>query len=114
MGKRANQSKRQSLRFSVSSYVIWVKTEFEDYTAELINISQGGCAIRKPAPDLQLDEKVLLMFGLSDQEQPMEIGAHVIRLEDRDCALKFTDITEEKKQQLVKYFAARQRQNSST
>ena len=52
-------------------------------------------------------EKILLLLDL--EEDTIEIGARVIRVEESRVAVQFTDITEENSLKLVKYFARKQR-----
>ncbi len=110
MGSSNSGSKRLSLRFNAGGHTLRYKTEFEDGTGVIENISAGGCALKTVDIALVLHEKILLLLSVDPQEEVVEIGAQVVRVEDDSIAVQFTDISEEKKQQIVKYFAGLQRQ----
>lgn len=63
---------------------------------------------------LNIQEKILIILNLDGMEDAFEIGARVLRIEDNCVAVQFTDIDERKGEQLVKYFARKQREKLSS
>lgn len=112
MTVQREKSKRQALRFSVSEHPVRYKTEFEDGSAVMENVSTGGCAMSSLNVQLSLQEKILLLFDLD--EDPIEIGAEVVRIENNTTAVQFTDLAEDYSSKLVKYFARKQRSSRSS
>lgn len=102
-------SKRSTLRFSVLDKEVQYKTDYEDGTAQLVNISTGGCAFRDPTTDLELHNKLLLTVKLKDDQEPLEIQATVIRVLEGSYGLQFTTLSNEKKRSILHYFAREQR-----
>jgi len=98
-----------SLRFSIGEYTVKFKTEYEDGTAKLENISGGGCAMCNLDVKVQQHEKILLIVSCND-ENPIEIGGTVLRVHDKYAAVQFTQLSEDNKQRLIKFFAQKQRQ----
>lgn len=109
----SNRSKRQALRFSAVQHPISYKTEFEDGKGVIDNVSSGGCAISDLSIPLNIQEKVLIILKLEGEENTFEIGARVLRVEKGHAALQFTDIDDHISEQLVKFFARRQRASLS-
>ena len=110
MSPPREKSKRQALRFTVTGHPVRYKTEFDDGKAFIENVSTGGCAISGLDVVLSVEEKILLLFNLN--EDIYEIGAKVIRVDESAVAVQFTDITEECRSRIVKYFARKQRENT--
>lgn len=106
------RSKRASLRFSVDSYRLRYKTEFEDGTAYLDNISAGGCAMREVSAAVELHEKILLIL-LCENDEQIEIGGVVVRVVDNGAAVRFTQLSESNKQKIVVFFAKLQRRQKT-
>lgn len=102
------RSKRQALRFSVEGFEVHYKTEFEDGKGALENISSGGCAMKDLSLSLTPQEKILVILELDDAEI-IEIGARVLRVDEKHVAVEFTDLAESKRSEIVKYFAKKQR-----
>ena len=113
MDVASSSTKRSSLRFHVQGYSVRFKTEFEDGTAKLDNISKGGCALYDLSYKVSLYEKVLLVLEF-DEGETVETSGNVVRVVDNYAALKFTQISEEAKQKIVVFFAKLQRQLIST
>lgn len=114
MGTSATGSKRLSLRFNAGGYSARYKTEFEDGIGEIENISAGGCALRNINVNLALHERILLVIALDSSDEEVEIGAQVVRVDDTGVAVQFTDISEDTKQKIVKFFASIQRRKSNS
>lgn len=112
MKERRMTSKRLGLRFSVDNYPFRYKTEFEDGRGAVMNISGGGCAVHQLTTPLAPEEKLLLILNLSEEDQPMEISAQVVRVDEKSTAVKFMQLSEENKARITKYFAMKQRQSS--
>ncbi len=108
MAKRG--SKRQALRFRAEGHKLRYKTEYEDCTAVLVNISVNGCAVSDYSVNMEIGEKILLIVPVEEQE--IEIGAEVVRKENSSLAVKFIDISEKNQQSIIKYFAKKQRTNT--
>jgi len=108
MTEPSARSKRMSLRFAVADYKLRYKTEFEDGTARLSNISAGGCALCDLNVTVSLHEKILLVLDCDDEQQ-IEIGCVVVRVVQGTAAVRFTQLSEDHKQKIVVYFAALQR-----
>lgn len=111
MSPTREKSKRQALRFTATGHPVRYKTEFEDGKAFIENVSTGGCAMSGLDVTLSSEEKILLLFDLN--EDILEIGAKVIRVEDPAVAVQFTDISEDYSSKIVKYFARKQREGRS-
>lgn len=110
MSQQNTRSKRQALRFSAAGHPVDYRTEFENGRGIIENVSSGGCALSSLTIKLNLQEKILIILKLDENEDAFEIGARVLRIEDNHVALQFTDIDEYKSEQLVKYFARKQRE----
>ena len=108
MSPRREKSKRQALRFTATGHPVRYKTEFEDGEAVIENVSTGGCAMSGLDVALSSEQKILLLLTVN--EDTLEIGAKVIRVEDLTIAVQFTDITEDYSSKIVKYFAKKQRE----
>lgn len=104
------RSKRMSLRFSTNEHEIQYKTAYEDGTAQLLNISGGGCALQNLDVKVQQQEKILLLIVCEDEEDPIEIGGIVLRVEGNNVAVQFSQLSEDSKQRMIKYFAKKMRQ----
>lgn len=112
MSLKKKGSKRFSLRFSGGRQKLRFKTEFEDGEAIIDNISAGGCALSEISAPLVVNEKILLILELDGAEnEKTEIGARVVRDDQQNIAVKFDDISNEAKSELVKFFAQMQRAN---
>lgn len=109
----SNGSKRKSLRFAVTKYALRYKTEFEDGTAQLKNISAGGCAMYDVSTDITLHEKILLILQC-DSDELIEIGAMVVRVtQQHEAAVKFLQIADTHRQTITRFFATLQRQQKA-
>jgi c-di-GMP-binding flagellar brake protein YcgR len=113
MREHNSRSKRQALRFSVKEHSLRFKTEFEEGSGFFENISGGGCAVRSTTVPLTLWEKVLLLLPLEHDEEYIEIGAKVVRIEGDIVAFQFVYLSEDDKQKIVKFFAGKQRSSVS-
>ncbi len=111
MSTSKKSSKRQGLRFSGGGFGFSYKTEFEEGSGELANISAGGCAASHVSIPLALQEKILLILPVEDGGEDVEIGARVIRIDGTITALIFEQIGEESKERIIRFFARRQREN---
>ena len=113
MSSSNSGSKRLSLRFKAGGHKLCFKTEYEDGTGKLENISAGGCALVEVDIPLTINERILLIIDLDNKDDKIEVGARVVRGEDSRFAVQFTDISEENKQRIVKHFASVQRRQKS-
>ncbi len=82
-------TKRSALRFTCEKLSSFIKTEYEDGEASIINISTNGCALGSVTIPLTVDERVLLSFNIGAAEDQVEIRAAVIRAENGVVALSF-------------------------
>lgn len=106
-------SKRSSLRFSGFNRPLTFKTDYDDGTAQLVNISNSGCAIHQVKPELQLEQKLLLSLVLDQPEKPLFIRAVVIRTDNSSFGLQFKHIEEDIKRRIVRFFAKETRRLKS-
>ncbi len=103
--KETTTSKRSALRFSGYDRPLTYKTDYENGEARLVNISSNGCAISGATTPFMADDKLLLAIALDDPENPVQIQAKVIRVEDNNFGLHFLNLAEEIKQRLTIFFA---------
>ncbi len=102
------RSKREALRFRPVAYQVQLRTAYEDLDVFLQNISTHGCALTHVSYPLVLQEKILLVVPLQDES--VEIGARVVRLEGETVGVKFIQVSESARQRLFSFFARLQRQ----
>lgn len=106
-------SKRNSLRFHFKEeLLVSYKTAYQDGESFLINISTGGCVVRKATVSVAVDEKILLSFAIQNLETPLEIQAVCIRLDGDGFAAKFLGIDGGNESRVVKLLAAQARAKS--
>ncbi len=103
------KSRRSSLRFFGDKHPVTFKTEFEEGSATLANISTSGAALEEATPALTMNEKILLNLELFDTENPVEIQAIVVRSEAKLHFVQFMGITSEVKREILKFFVHRAR-----
>ncbi len=103
------KSRRSSLRFFGDKHPVTYKTEFEEGSATLANISTSGAALEEATPALTMNEKILLNLELFDTENPVEIQAIVVRSEAKLHFVQFMGITSEVKREILKFFVHRAR-----
>jgi hypothetical protein len=107
-------SKRSALRFAGHDRPITFRTDYDDGTAQLLNISTSGCAIHHVTLELEVAQKVLLVLELDSPLNPLYIRAIVNRLEDGGTiALVFKHTDEDIKLQIVRFFAKEARRRKS-
>ena len=58
---------------------------------------------------LSSNEKILILLKLENDENAVEIGARVLRVDKRQAAVQFSNIDDDKRAQLVKFFARKQK-----
>lgn len=102
-------SKRNSLRFSIQVLPVRYKTAYEDGEAILFNISTGGCAVRKASVPVALTEKILFSFDIHSLDEPLEVRAICVRLEDDGFAVQFLGVDDVEANRIVKLLAAQTR-----
>lgn len=62
--------------------------------ATLQNISTSGCFVTENTTQLSVEDQVLIVIELMESEQPLELKATVVRLDDTGFSANFTDIEE--------------------
>lgn len=110
----AISSKRSALRFSAFERHVSFKTEYEDGTARLVNISTGGCAIIHSSLELEPGEKILLAIELDSPTAPLSIRALVLRSDGDQYGLEFQYLDEAIKKRIFRYFAKENRRIKSS
>lgn len=106
------KSQRKAFRFQCKEHPVVIKTEFEDGTASLVNISTSGAALIDTSLVLSKNEKVLLTFELFDKGSPVEIQAFVVRTEENLQSVQFRGVTSNIKGQILKFFAHKARSDT--
>lgn len=112
MARAKSRTKRDSLRFKAKGYILHFKTAWEDGEASVDNISAGGCLFESVSLDLSPGEKILISVEalLEDNITPLEVSGVVLRCDKGKVAVKFMQLSEEKKRVLVKFLAHTLRQ----
>ncbi len=106
----ATGSKRESLRFRFKKeFLVSYKTAYKDGEASLVNVSTGGCAVQKPSISVAVGEKILFRFDIQSLDQPLEIQAACVRLDDDGFAVKFLGIDGADENRIAKVLAAQAR-----
>ena len=103
------QSKRSAFRFRCSKEPVTYRTAYEEGEALLKNISTDGCALEWATNPPEVDEKILLIIELEGEEAAVEIRAQVVRVEDKDFAVKFLLIEHAAKARIRNYFSRKAR-----
>jgi hypothetical protein len=103
------QSKRSAYRFRCSKEPVTYRTAYEDGEALLKNISTDGCALEWATNPPDVDDKILLIIELVGEDTVVEIQARVVRVEDKDFAVKFILIEPAAKSRIRTYFSRKSR-----
>lgn len=106
-------SRRSALRFAGYDRSITFRTDYEDGTAQLTNISTSGCAMHHASLELEIKQPVLLTIELDSPSTPLSIRGVVIRIEGSNIALQFKNIDENIKRRIVRFFAKQTRLRKS-
>ncbi|NNF45642.1 MAG: PilZ domain-containing protein, partial [Desulfofustis sp.] len=85
------------------------RTAYEDGKALLKNVSTDGCALEWATNPPEVDEKILLIIELEGEDTVVEIQARVMRVEDKDFAVKFMLIEPAAKTRIRNYFSRKSR-----
>lgn len=105
-------SKRGALRFRFKEeFQVSYKTAYKDGEALLVDVSTGGCAVRKPSEPVSVDEKILLSFIIQNLDEPLEIQSTCVRLDSDGFAVRFLGVDREEENRIVKLLAAECRAN---
>ncbi len=107
--QNTEQSKRSAFRFRCSKEPVTYRTAYEDGEALLKNISTDGCALEWATNPPEIDEKILLIIELEGEDTVVEIQARVVRVEDKDFAVKFMLIEPEARTRIRSYFSRKSR-----
>ena len=103
-------SKRNSLRFHFKEELqVSYKTAYKDGEALLVNISTGGCVVKKASIPVEVDEKILFCFAIQSLPKPLEIQAVCVRLDGDSFAAKFVGVDGGNESRVVKLLAAQAR-----
>ena len=106
-------SKRDDLRFPGYDRILSLRTDFEDGTARIVNISTGGCAIDNVTVELAVNQKTLIALVLEDADKPVQIQALVIRSDNAGFALQFRHLLDYQKTLLIRFFARENRRQKN-
>jgi len=106
-------SRRSALRFAGYDRSIAFRTDYDDGTAQLTNISTSGCAIHHASLELEIEQQVLLTLELDSPSNPLSIRGVVIRIEGGNIALQFKHTDENIKRRIVRFFAKETRLRKS-
>lgn len=99
-------SKRKSLRFNCRKREINLKTDYEEGTAFLLNISTKGCAVVESSLEPETGEIVLISFyleGEHGENNLVEVQAKVLRKHPQ-LAMQFTRIEPETESLIFHFF----------
>lgn len=102
-------SKRSAFRFRCSKEPVTYRTAYDEGEALLKNISTEGCALEWATNPPEADEKILLSIELQGEDSAVEIQAWVLRVEDKDFAVKFLLIEPDAKTRIRRYFSRKSR-----
>lgn len=103
------QSKRAAFRFRCSKEPVTYRTAYDDGEALLKNISTEGCALEWATNPPEADEKILLIIDLEGENSAVEIQARVVRVENKDFAVRFQLMEPESKSMIRTYFSRKSR-----
>lgn len=106
------KSRRKVFRYGNFQLPVTFKTAYDDGTAILVNISTGGCALERVAPDLCINDAFLLTIESENREHTIEAKCIVLRIDGTQTAAKFTRITDSRKSLIRNYFAGKLRNRS--
>jgi hypothetical protein len=107
------KSRRQEFRYSKFQMPVSFKTAYEQGTAQLVNISTGGCSLKDVSPCMTPKETFLLTIDADDIERPIEAKAVVLRVKGDTVAAKFIIIAASSQNLLRSYFAKKTRHTCS-
>ena len=107
--KSIEQSKRSAFRFRCSKEPVTYLTAYDEGEALLKNISTEGCALEWATNPPEADEKILLSIELEGEDSAVEVQARVVRVEDKDFAVKFLLIEPSAKTRIRSYFSRKSR-----
>jgi hypothetical protein len=102
-------SERSAFRFRCSKEPVTYRTAYDEGEALLKNISTSGCALEWATNPPEADEKILLSIELEGEDSAVEIQARVVRVEDKDFAVKFLLIEPSAKTRIRSYFSRKSR-----
>lgn len=111
--KKKFRSKRSHYRFDGGETTVTFKTEFEDGTAKLINISAGGAALVESTLPLTVNTKILITIEDLEAKYPYELQAVVLRVDGSCFSVKFLLLEDDLQKDLLKYFARITRQRTA-
>jgi len=106
-------TRRSALRFEGYELPVTFRTDYDDGTAQLRNISTSGCALHNVDVDLEVGQKVLLALALDSPAKPLSISAAVMRIDGGSIALEFRHIDDNSKRRIVLFFARETRLRKS-
>ena len=99
------KSRRKIFRFGNFQVPVTFKTAYNDGTAQLVNISTGGCSLKNVSPELELGETVLLSIDIDNQEAPIEARGAVLRFDGKKVAIQFNLISDGSRNLIRTHFA---------
>jgi len=107
--KHPHLSRRGAFRFRCSKELVAYKTAYEEGEGVLTNISTDGCAVERSTNPPELHERILLTIEAEGDAPAIEAQAQVVRVEERDFAVRFTLVEQATKTMIRNYFAGKLR-----
>ncbi len=99
------KSRRKGFRFGNFEIPVTFKTAYSDGSGLLVNISTGGCCLKKVFPPLELGDTFLLAIAFADGASPIEARSIVLRVEGEYVAAQFVVISAGSQNQIRTCFA---------
>ena len=99
------KSRRKGFRYGNFEIPVTFKTAYSDGNALLVNISTGGCCLKKASPGLEPGDRFLLAVALDDITAPLEARGVVLRVEGEYAAARFVVISDGTQNQIRLRFA---------
>jgi hypothetical protein len=99
----ATSKRRSELRFFLHQQPVHYASSDGKKKAQLLNISINGCAITSAAPHVSVGEELSITLPLLNQKDsadPSEILSEVVRVEDNSFAVRFIDLSANRKKLL--------------
>ncbi len=99
------KSRRKGFRFGNFEIPVTFKTAYSDGSGLLVNISTGGCYLKKAVPPLDTGDTFLLAIAFDGVTAPIEARGVVLRVEGEHVAAQFAVISDGSKNQIRTCFA---------
>lgn len=100
-------TKRSAFRFRGSKEPVTYRTAYEDGEGLLNNISTEGCAVEWATTPPEVGEKILLVLEPGGEGAVIEAQGEVIRVGDKDFAVRFLLIEPDSKRMIRKCYSVK-------